>query len=765
MQSGLFFLGIWLVGNCRTLPSLKYCVALLVVLILIYFFSQMKWIKIILLHLIFFAIGFCWQNFHAQQWLAKRLPVQLAQKNIAVTGTIISLPIEEKIMSRFLLQTEYFNGKNEKRRLQLSWQNPHPILHVGEKWQITVRLKPPHGLNNFGVPNHLNYYWTHIIHATGFVVSKAEFKKLSDYDFFFAVAHWRQQLQDDIRKTIHDPTVAAILSALTVGIEDGLSAEDWQILQRTGTVHLVVVAGLHIGLMVSIIYFAINYGWRFLPWLILRFPAQRAASYGALIFSWLYGSLAGFGIPTQRAVIMQILMIIHQLTYRQINIWRRIMLAFWVVILIQPGAIWSASLWLSFAAIISIALYTNMDGDKVAHWRQWPKIQLALFMGVTPLTIYFFQQFSMVGLFANLPAILWIGWVILPLCLFAAGMNLVSQTISHTLLNLAGYLLLPLWHFLQWLAHWDWSAWKIAMPRPWVLWLSLFGVILFLATKKYYWRTLGVLGFLMIWLIHSPKPPLGSYWVTVLDVGQGLAITVQTARHFLIYDTGLRIPDGFDTGRDVIGPYLVHLGIHKIDTIVISHRDSDHSGGAHWLIKQWPFQQFLTSFPALFADAHAENCVSGQGWNWDGVPFKILGPAVNQSYQGNNSSCILQIGTAGRQTLLTGDIESMAEFKLIQEQGQALNSAIMSVPHHGSKTSSTLSFLQTVQPQYAVFSLGYLNRFHFPAPSVEKHYHQLGISILRTDQDGAILFKVPSTGLSIFESANKHQYFWENRRE
>lgn len=750
-----FVLGIALVAYCRTVPAVSFCVITVICFICSWrIFPPRHWSRTIGLNLIFLGLGFLRMDWQAQQWLMKKITPQQVGHEVTISGTVASLPVEEIRYTRFLFNTETLH-------LQLSWPNPHPPIHVGEYWQITVRLKPPHALANFGAFNRQRFLWTQDIHGTGYVTSNLSNQRLAAAPWYW-ISHWRERLQQEIRQTVHDPTAAAIISALTIGVESGLTDADWRILQRTGTVHLVVIAGLHIGFLVLIAGYCGSWLWRCWPQLLMRWPAQRAAALTALIFALCYGALAGFGIPTQRAVIMTVILALSELCDREVAVSRRILAAGLAVLIIQPGAVFSAGFWLSFAAVAWIAYSMNDEWRRRAHWRQWLRMQWALWLGLTPLTIYFFQQFSLVSMLANLPAIVWIGWVIVPLCLLAAIASVVNMTAGIALFNFAAHLLLPLWHFLQWLAAWPAAGWQHAFANQWMLLPALLGAAWYLAPAFIPLRWLGLLGLLPIWLIHPSRPPPGAYWVTMLDVGQGLAITVQTAHHLLVYDTGEHIPDGFDAGRDIVAPYLVTLGAEQIDMLMVSHGDNDHSGGAAALLSQWPVRKFLTSIPSMFRGHNPQYCAAGQQWQWDGVPFRVLWPPADSVYQDNDSSCVLQVGAPGRRLLLTGDIEAATENALIAQYGRDLSAQILSVPHHGSKTSSTIDFLQNVHPCYALFSLGYFNRFHFPAPSVVQRYQILNSQQWQTAQSGAILLHVPAQGPLEMTTVNHQHYFWQS---
>lgn len=378
-----------------------------------------------------------------------------------------------------------------------------------------------------------------------------------------------------------------------------------------------------------------------------------------------------------------------------------------------------------------------------------------------PLTLYFFQQFSLVSFIANAPAIPWIAWFIVPLCLLSALMCGIYLPFGQWLFKLAGFLLLPLWRFLQWLAEWPWAVCYHYVPSVLIMLIAILGLIWFFAQYKMRYRSLGLLGLIPLWFNSPAQPASGAIKLTTLDVGQGLAVVLQTAHHVMIYDTGMRMEDGFDAGRDVVDPYLKTLGIHKIDTMVISHGDNDHSGGAAALLERWPVKRVITSVPDRFPGSQAEFCHPGQNWQWDGVSFQMLAPPQGAPYLGNNSSCVLKVGGLGGEILLVGDIEAPEEKELIRRYGTHLKAAVLIVPHHGSRTSSTMNFLKTVQPDYAVFSEGYYNRFHFPAPSVLKRYQELEIASYLTSYNGAIVIDIPAKGKIQVNPSNRHEYFWQ----
>lgn len=753
-----FALGLAVVAFLAHLWPLKLLIGLSILfLILLILFYKTGFRKILWL-MFCFILGITWNDALSLQWQNHRVNQVMESE---VTGQIISLPIDHLYYTDFEFETTQIDNHAEHKHFLLSWQKPHPALGIDEQWRFSVHIKPPHGLTNFGPFNRLRNLWIKNIHGIGYVINKKPFNKISSPQRLSFLAQWRQHLQQEINATVSNPTAAAIVTALTIGVEQGLSTDDWQVLRNTGTVHLVVIAGLHIGMMVTVVYFLTNFLWRRCYKLVIRYPAQQAGAWTALVFAVFYSELAGFGVPAQRALAMIALLMGNQLFYQEWSMWRRLLLAFLFVIVIAPGVLFTAGFWLSFSAVFWIAYALPADWRQKPKWRQWLRLQTALYLGLLPLTLYFFQQFSWVSLVANSFAVPWVGWLILPLCLLAALTSLIYVPISQWLFKSAAFLLLPLWHYLSWLSGFQFSIAHYPLTQIWILLIMLLGIAWILAPPSISFRWLGVLGFLPLFFWPLPAPKSGEIWLTVLDVGQGLAVVVQTSKHILIYDTGSHIKDGFDAGEEIITPYLQLLGIKTIDTIVVSHGDNDHSGGAAYLLNQWPVQRFLTSIPTMFPNTKAEFCRAQQVWQWDDVPFKMLGPPAGQPYQDNNSSCVLQIGRPGAEILLVGDIESKTEQWLVNQYGKQLQAKVLVVPHHGSRTSSSPTFLDAVQPQFALFSLGFFNRFHFPAPTVLKRYQLLSSQAYTTAENGAIRLKLSPDKPVVIELANPKHYFWQ----
>ena len=266
---------------------------------------------------------------------------------------------------------------------------------------------------------------------------------------------------------------------------------------------------------------------------------------------------------------------------------------------------------------------------------------------------------------------------------------------------------------------------------------------------------------LPLFVLRPPGPAPEEFWFTLLDVGQGLAAVVRTETHTLVYDTGPRFSDRFDTGQAVVLPYLRSQGITQVDTLVISHGDNDHIGGAQSVLHAIPVKQILSSVPRRLPGAAP--CQAGLGWRWDGVSFAILNPPVSAWHGGNNASCVLRIAGPSGSVLLPGDIEASGERALLERYGEGLASDVLVVPHHGSKTSSSDSFLAAVRPAMALFPVGYRNRYQHPHPRVAARYRHRAIVLYDSPRHGAVELRLRRGGIAVDAYRDTHRRFWFNR--
>lgn len=696
--------------------------------------------------LIALSLSFAWSFYRTKQLSQWHLPEKFIKKPVLVEGQVISIPKTNYSSAHFKFQLTKLAGKQQSTRLALTWYRPYPILKVGDTWRFFVKLKPPHGLRNPGGFDYEHWLMTQGIRATGYIDHHKKAQKIRHDNGIHPIDQIRQSVQSIVQDSISDQSLAAVINTLTIGSKSLLDSKQWRVFQNTGTSHLMAISGLHVGLIASVVYYISRFIWSLFPWLLLRIPAPRAASMVTILMVILYGLLVGFSLPTQRAVIMIVILMLASLLYQYVPVWRRLLLAFFIIVIWDPFALFSSSFWLSFMAVFLIGYTMGGRLSKNRGVTSWLRLQCVIFLGLLPITLFYFQQFSLVSLIANFPAITWVGMIIVPLCLLATVVCLFSIALGHWIFWLTAKLLMPLWWWLNWLASWPHVIWYHAVINHWILLSSLVAVFLLLAPKGWPGRWLGLIWALPLFFYRVPGPDLGGIDFILLDVGQGLSTVIRTTHHTLVYDAGPRSYAGFDAGERVITPYLRSQGISKLDLLMISHGDNDHMGGANAIISNFPVERILTSVPRRFHRSTARYCYSGQHWRWDGVDFKVLSPPKGEAYQGNNSSCVLKISNGVRSILLSGDIEKERETWLIKNKKVRLASDILVAPHHGSKTSSSWDWVNQVGVKDVLFAVGYYNQYGFPNPVVVNRYRSVGARLFTTANEGAIQIHIDPDG-------------------
>lgn len=690
-------------------------------------------------------------NYGAWRWhhmLSWQLPVTWIKQPLVFRGVIASLP---KVTDHF----QEFAFKTLGHDFRIDWYQTKIPVHYGDQWRFTLSLKPPSGLYNPGGFDYGRWLILQGIQATGYVKSQPPAELLYRPQKT-TITRWREGLQAEVADAIPNQEIAGLITALTIGSHAAIQASQWPVFQKTGTNHLMAISGLHIGFVAGFGFLVMGFLWRRSYCLMLWQPVQYAAAMGAIIAAIFYGVMAGFSLPTQRAVIMVVVVMLAVLMKQEIPMWQRIVFAFCVVVILNPADLYSASLWLSFGSVAWIA-YVCV-GRSYTHTRieQWLRLQIALLIGLAPLTLFYYHQVSLIGFVANALAVPWVGFLVVPVCLLAAITSLVSITSSQYLFIFAGKLMLPVWHYLKWLAGQHYAVYTHVIPSMWVLLLALFGLVVLLMPMRKRGRWWGLLCLVPMFFYQLPGPSEGALWVTTLDVGQGLSVVVRTAHHTLLYDAGPKSYSGFDAGVSVVVPYLQYQGIQKLDLMMISHGDSDHRGGAPAVLAALSTSAILTSVPWTFKPIGAP-CYRGQHWRWDGVDFDVLWPLKNTPYADNNSSCVLRIRDGHQAVLLTGDIEASVESWLVKNSAHQLRATELLAPHHGSKTSSTLDFIRAVRPQLVVFPTGAYNRFHFPSRIVVDRYRNMHVTMYNTASQGAVTAYFKNSAIEKLKTARDAQ--------
>jgi competence protein ComEC len=549
----------------------------------------------------------------------------------------------------------------------------------------------------------------------------------------------RETLRSKILSSLDNHPLRGIVLALAIGDRQQITPAQWDVLTRTGTNHLVAISGLHVGLVAGFAFFLMRRLWRLSARAVTRWPAKKAGAVAGLVAAMVYAALAGFSVPTQRALLMVAVVMLAIIVQRHTRPSSLLALALLLVLIIDPLAVMAAGFWLSFGAV-AVILY-GMSGRLAMRslWWRWGRVQWLVAVGLLPGLLLLFQKASVVAPLANLLAVPWVSLITVPLTLLGSIALSFSAVAGEWLLALSTLSLDVLWRWLDWLAHWPQAAWQQMAPPLWAMPVAVIGIAWMLAPRGVPTRWVGLVGLLPLLFMSSALIPEGQARFTLLDVGQGLAAVVQTRNHVLVFDTGPRFSSGFNTGEAVVAPYLRAQGRGHIDTLLVSHGDNDHIGGVAGLRADIPVRQILSSVPQDIDGA--EPCEAGQRWQWDGVEFVMLNPGGNLKTSGrseNNRSCVLRVQAGGHSVLLTGDIERAAESELAHIFAERLASDVLVVPHHGSLTSSSSAFLAAVSPKLALFPVGYRNRYGFPKAQITQRYADRQVRLLDTAQHGAI---------------------------
>ena len=733
-----FIAGILLLQFQADLPALSWLFLLPLILIT----WRVAWLR----PLLFGCLGFLWALINAHWFLNSTLDPLMESKDLLAEGVIVSLPEqrERRTRFRFEIETLRFQGQSypSPGRIQLNWYRYAPLLKVGERWQLQVRLRRPHGFMNPGGFDYEGWLFREGVHATGYVRAAPENRKLADRDSSYLLQSLRQSLRDKIYSAVPNPSIAGIIVALVIGDRSGLSREQWDLFARTGTNHLVAISGLHVGIVAGLLFFLFRWLWSRSSRLCLYLPAPQAAAVSSISAALLYAALAGFAVPAQRALIMLAVVMGGVLLRRQQRASHVLSLALLLVVLIDPQAVMAAGFWLSFAAVGVILYGLSGHVSRAGLWQKWGQVQWVVAVGLAPLLLAWGMQVSLFAPLVNMLAVPLFSLFVVPMALLSSLILLVSDGLGGLMLWPLVWLLEVTVGVLDVVSAQPYAAWEQGGIPAWTWFPAVIAVLLLLAPAGLPGRWLGTIFLLPLFLVRPQQPADGELWFTLLDVGQGLSAVIQTQSHALVFDTGARFSDDFDAGSAVVAPFLHELGVSHIDRLVLSNADNDHAGGAPKLVEKIPVHEILSGEPGEIVWGNAQQCTNNEVWRWDGVTFRFLNPTQITQNSGNNASCVLLVeNTAGR-ILLTADIEKEAEAWLLNNMPEQLAADIVQVPHHGSKSSSTYNFVKAVSPGYALVAAGYRNRYHFPRPEVVQRWQAAGAELLNTANQGAIRYRL-----------------------
>jgi len=756
-----FLIGVLLFQQMTTLPTLGWAWGLLLCV------PAALWLKSFWHLPAWLLAGFLWSLISAHQILAVSLPKNLIGKDVVLEGHIASLPASK--MQHVQFEFEVQRAWSDEQpvavpgRIRLNWYRDYPAkFQAGDNWRLQVRLKPPHGFRNPGGFDYEAWLMQHRIRATGYV-RQSDQNQLLATGWSYPLQRLRQTIRSTVSDVLGDSPVKGVLLALLIGDRNAISPEQWQTLQRSGTNHLMAISGLHIGLVAGLVFWLGQRIWRYCGRGMLWLPAPKAGAILALMAAAAYAALAGFSIPTQRALIMVAVIMLALLTSRPVIPTRTLAMALLLVLLFDPLAVLASGFWLSFAAVAIIFYGLSGRLGRLSRWHQGVRVQWWVSVGLFPLVIVLFQRASLISPIANLLAVPVVSLLVVPLTLLGTLILPVSHWLGENLLQLAAWLMHSVMLGLAWMAQWPMASWSGAVTSNWQAALAVSGVILLLAPRGLPARGIGLVLLLPLVVGMPSGIAPGTARFTLLDVGQGLAAVVETRHHTLVFDTGPRFSPRFDTGAAVVVPYLRQRGLRQVDHLIISHGDTDHIGGAESVLAAVRVADISSSVPDKLVPRPVIACRRGQRWEWDGVEFAMLHPTEGFSHRRNNASCVLKITAGNHSLLLTGDIEKAAEHRLLQADATELQADILVAPHHGSNTSSTMPFIRAVAPDYVLFPVGYRNRFRFPRDAVVQRYHEHGVTMLATASAGAIRFDLGQGQLRPSRFRQSARRYWHDR--
>lgn len=686
-----------------------------------------------------FLFGVLWSCTFHHVALLQRLDPNLEQQRLWIEGRITGLPEVTDTGWRFMLaDARLMDGGQPLPLMRAHWYAGEPVAS-GEIWRFETTMRRPRGLSNPGGFDYETWLYAQNI---GALASIRAGERVSPGGK--VARSLRNSIRDDISAALSRRHLdSQRVLALVVGDRSVLSKADWEVLQATGTSHLMVISGLHVGMLAGTVFLLVTLMGR--AGLVHRgWPRLWMAAPPAIVAAGIYTALAGFEVPTQRALLMVILVLVAKLLYRQLNPWVLWLSALCAITLFDPAAPLRAGFWLSFMAVG--LLIFGLGGRLAVRglWAKWGSAQWVIFVGLWPWLLLWGMPGSLTAPAVNAAAIPWVSFLVVPVALLGA----LLQTLFDFpwLLIAAEHSLAYLFHALAWVAEWQPAA-RVPFPG-WLVWgVGLCGSLALLSPLRSI-LAVPALGCLLALLTPAhERPQQDELWVTVLDVGQGLAVLLQTRHHSLLYDAGARLHSGFDMGEAVVLPALAALGVKDLDVMLLSHADMDHAGGAGAIGKELKIARVLAGQhedidPILGATA----CTPGDHWRWDGINFDVLYSAPSPA-PSNERSCVLRVvaGEGRGGVLLTGDLGIRGEYQLLLHKIEA---DLLLAPHHGSRSSSSYALIRAVKPQWVAFSAGHNNRFNHPHPKVVERYRELEVEPVYTAGSGAVRFIFDAKGSS-----------------
>jgi competence protein ComEC len=754
-------------------------------------------------------LGFAYAAGCAQQRLADELAFADEGRDIEVTGVIATLPSRIERGVRFTFQVERAEpaSVHVPALIALAWYQSPEGVRPAQRWRMTVKLHRPHGTYNpAGFDSEL-WMLEQGVRASGYVRDGAGHAPpacLQDrvWQFNPLVDRAREELRARLERLLQGRRHGPVIIALVMGDQGLIAQSDWTLFNRTGISHLVSISGLHITMIAGLVALAAGALWRRSRRLLAVAPVQTVRAAAGAMGALGYCLLAGWGVPAQRTFVMLATVALALVLRLQLGAATVLATAAAVVCLWDPWAVTATGFWLSFGAVASIFLVCHGRvaaprpaggapgaprrpgggplqgwGAPIAHLLgEAARIQAAVTIALVPLTLVLFQQVSLISPAANAIAIPAVSYLVTPLALLGALLLCLGaplEPLAQLLLHGSEALFGMLAAALAWLVQLPGAWLGFAAPPAWAVAVAAGGILWLLAPAGWPLRWVGAAWLVPVFVMPPERPGSAGLWVTALDVGQGMALVLETAQDTLVFDTGPRVSDDADAGARVIVPYLRARGIDRVALLVVSHLDADHSGGARSLIGAIAVERVLTSIgpqePPLQGARAVQRCEAGQRSAVGALQLTVLSPPAALYEQPrattNSRSCVVLAELGSIRVLLTGDVPARQEAAIVAATAPpGLQAQLMVAPHHGSRTSSSEALIAAVRPRWASVQAGYRSRFGHPHAQVLARYAQHGVQVVRSDWSGAARWRFGADGSAALEQWRlDHPRYWLNR--
>lgn len=735
----------WLVPELLSFVVVAFCVALLAVV---------KRQKLIAASVLLFTCGALigGQRFYlvADAWRTEATRIT-AQSGTVIQGEITSQPVLDTLERGNKLSFN-FSPNGYDGHVAVNWYRAADLFpQRGEQWLLPLNVKPPDGFDNVGVARYSAWLAASNVIGRGYLSGSDSASRVSDAQTLVSAASARDRLAEVVGYWLDERPARPVIQTLVTGEKNKYSDRLVQHIRAAGISHLLAISGLHIGIVAAL---GALLG-RLMLWLVAGLAGWQPSWWGRRAWTLLaagvvalgYAWVSGFAIPTQRALLMLAAASCCLLLLRRPQPFYLLAWVLLGVILFDPMAPLLAGFWLSFLAVTIILLLlsgrkypvrqyaSRLDSRLAWAWRQTRllvKLQLALSLGLMPVTMLFFSQVSLVSPLANLVAVPAFSLLVVPIALVSTVAGTLWLPLAAPLV-VAERLANGVLRYTEWLLNvaGQWAVWTSGTIGSLGVALILIGMLMIYLPSALALRGLGV------WLVAvcllspvsgvKPRPAEGEFRLTMLDVGHGLAVHIQTANRDVVYDSGVKFASGNSAANIVISPYLRSLGVTTIDQLIISHSDNDHSGGIDTLEAQFEIGDRL--------GWQGRACIAGDQWQFDGVGFEVVSPALPSAHNSNDESCVILVEGLGGSALLSGDVERKAERQMLSRLKPV---DLVTVPHHGSKSSSHPAWVEQLAPRIALVSSADRGRFNLPNDSVVKRYQTESAALYLTKESGSI---------------------------